>query len=313
MSRLRLWIALTPALAAAVTLSLGCGNEKPKDDGKPSAGDTGSHSSGSTAETPKKGDKTAVEGTGVATIKGKVTLDGDAPPQKDLAASLSSVSAEDKAHCLKDPKGVKDQTWIVGADKGLKGVIVFLRAPAGQYFKVPADQVVKKSVDVDQPFCTFEPHVSAINPSIYDPAAKKQKPTGESFVVHNSATIKHNTVVEGKPLLNDSENKSISPKQELTFALRPCQDKDAGGEDLVTLRCDIHKWMTGKVGVFDHPYYAVTNDKGEYEIKNAPAGAKVVLAYWHESMDEKSLKAAKTKEVTLKAGDNTENFTIKAP
>jgi hypothetical protein len=40
--------------------------------------------------------------------------------------------------------------------------------------------------------------------------------------------------------------------------------------------------MTGYVRVFDHPYYAVTDDDGNFEIKNAPAG-KYRIVYWHEN------------------------------
>jgi len=35
------------------------------------------------------------------------------------------------------------------------------------------------------------------------------------------------------------------------------------------------------VRVFNHPYFAVTNEKGEFEIKNAPAG-NFNLVVWQE-------------------------------
>jgi hypothetical protein len=34
------------------------------------------------------------------------------------------------------------------------------------------------------------------------------------------------------------------------------------------------------------------------------------LCYWHESFGNNLKQAAKTKKVTLKAGDNTEDFTV---
>jgi hypothetical protein len=63
--------------------------------------------------------------------------------------------------------------------------------------------------------------------------------------------------------------------------------------------------MTAKVAVFDHPFYAVTNAKGEFEIKDVPAGSELILCTWHESMDPASLKKAIQEKVTLKAGDPT--------
>ena len=43
-------------------------------------------------------------------------------------------------------------------------------------------------------------------------------------------------------------------------------------EVMVGLRCDIHPWMSAWVGVLDHPYFAVTDAEGKFEIENLPAG-----------------------------------------
>ena len=40
----------------------------------------------------------------------------------------------------------------------------------------------------------------------------------------------------------------------------------------ITVSCTIHPWMRAWIRVFDHPYYAVTDDNGHFEIKDAPAG-----------------------------------------
>ena len=46
----------------------------------------------------------------------------------------------------------------------------------------------------------------------------------------------------------------------------------------IQYKCTIHGWMTGYVRIFDHPYYAVTDENGNFEIKNAPAGKfRIVL------------------------------------
>ena len=39
--------------------------------------------------------------------------------------------------------------------------------------------------------------------------------------------------------------------------------------------------MIGYVRVFDHPYYALTDEDGKFEIKNAPAG-KFRMVVWQE-------------------------------
>ena len=45
--------------------------------------------------------------------------------------------------------------------------------------------------------------------------------------------------------------------------------------------CDTHAWMLGWDHVFDHPYFAVTNDQGTFSIPDLPAG-NYVLKAWHE-------------------------------
>jgi hypothetical protein len=50
----------------------------------------------------------------------------------------------------------------------------------------------------------------------------------------------------------------------------------------VTLTCNIHPWMNGWVRVFDHPYFAVTDADGKFEIPQAPVG-NYLLFVWHES------------------------------
>lgn len=311
MSKVRFWSTLlvVPALAGVFTLA-GCGDSKPTTGGgtkqpeKKAEGGT-KQDSGSAAS----GDKTPVEGTGTGTLKGKVTFDGKPPERKDLAAISEN---QDKAHCLKGD--TKDQLWIVGGDQGVANVVVWLKAPEGKYFKVPNEaQARTDKVTMDQPFCAFTPHIVAINPSFYDAASKKQKKTGQVFEVLNSAPVNHNTAWSGNKLFNSGKNEIIPGKKDkvgsMVVEAKPGRDSDAGAEDLISINCDIHKWMTAKVAVFDHPFYAVTDEKGNFEIKNVPAGAEVTLAYWHESMGD--LKSAKKEPITLKAGDNTKDLKVK--
>jgi hypothetical protein len=51
----------------------------------------------------------------------------------------------------------------------------------------------------------------------------------------------------------------------------------------IQFKCTIHPWMSGYVRVFDHPYYATTDENGNFEIKNAPVG-KFRMVVWHEKV-----------------------------
>ncbi len=60
-------------------------------------------------------------------------------------------------------------------------------------------------------------------------------------------------------------------------------------ERAIKCKCDIHAWMLAFVFVFDHPFFAVTNDEGEYEIRNVPPGIHE-LTFWHERLGEKKFR-----------------------
>jgi hypothetical protein len=69
--------------------------------------------------------------------------------------------------------------------------------------------------------------------------------------------------------------------------------------------------MKAHIRNFDHPFAAVTDEDGNFEIKNVPTGVEVHLVIWHEA-GEYGANGAKGKAITLKDGENTENLTIKA-
>jgi hypothetical protein len=71
---------------------------------------------------------------------------------------------------------------------------------------------------------------------------------------------------------------------------------------MVPFKCDVHGWMNAYVGVMDHPFFAVTDDNGGFEIPGLPAGTYTVEA-WHEKLGAISqsvtLTAKETKAVTF--------------
>jgi hypothetical protein len=310
---------LVPALAMLVVGSGCSGDTKDKPPAKSGGGDAGKSASA------KSGDKTALASTGVATIKGKVTYDGDPPPSSDLKAAMQAVKDEkERDHCLKGD--TENPTWMIGADKSVKNVVVWLKPADGHYFNITGDAAkpAEQEVTIDQPFCAFKPHVVALYPSYWDPETKAQKKTGQVFKVLNSAPINHNTAWKGKALLNDGKNEILKPKGEMVVNAKPCRDNQSSGEDVININCDIHKWMTAKALVFDHPYFAITKDDGSFEIKNVPAGAEISIVSWHEDANQGAPEAdkgyglpegkgnRKGMAVTLKDGETKElNFKVK--
>jgi plastocyanin len=56
---------------------------------------------------------------------------------------------------------------------------------------------------------------------------------------------------------------------------------------IVRVFCDIHSHMSAFILVFAHPFFAVTDDRGQYAIRNVPPG-KYTLKAWHEVLPEVS-------------------------
>jgi hypothetical protein len=260
----------------------------------------------------KKGAKAKLEpvaSTGSGTLKGRVTLEGAPPDIANLNKNLNEQIDKntDKKFCLEaPPEQTGQQVWRLGKDKGVADVFVWVAPPEGQYFKVDVDKKTwPAEVVIDQPHCAFVPHAAVAFPSAYDPDKPKDgKPTGQKFIVKNSASFNHNTNMKGGDK-NLGFNEIIASKSQKEVDLVPSSEP-------VTLTCNIHTWMNGVVRVFDHPYATVTDKDGNFEIKNVPAGADVNIVVWHE----KGLygdKGPKGDKVKLEADKETKkDYTIQA-
>jgi hypothetical protein len=72
----------------------------------------------------------------------------------------------------------------------------------------------------------------------------------------------------------------------------------------VPVSCDIHSHMSAYILVFNHPFFAVTDEEGRYSIAGVPAGT-YTLTVWSE------LGQPAPRKVTLTDGDTVEaNFQV---
>jgi hypothetical protein len=284
------WFKLALVAPALLTLAMvGC----KKDNGGPTGGagktDTGT-------KPPTEGGP--IEGKGVATIKGKFVYDGEPPKAEDLT---SQIDPKQHGGCLKeDPKNpnpTKGRLWLVSKDGGVQNVAVWLRPPAGKWFKfTDADKSSwPKEVAVDQPFCHFEPRVSV---SFYSyKEGKKTIETGQKVLALNSADFTHNTKYEGDKREVPGENLTLPAGDKKTLNVK------ADWETPVSLSCQIHGWMRGYIWVLETPYATVSKDDGTFEIKNVPAGTELMLVTWHEGAGFGN-GGSKGQVTKIKEGDN---------
>jgi plastocyanin len=76
---------------------------------------------------------------------------------------------------------------------------------------------------------------------------------------------------------------------------------------LVKVFCQIHSHMSASVMIFDHPWFAVPDEHGAFNLSNVPPGARR-LAAWHERFGETTIS------VRLEAGrPATVDFVLPVP
>ena len=303
------------ALGAPLLLSLvlvGCG--KPKDEADTTSTDNNASNTGGPAD---KGELKALPAKHGAVLKGKVTLKGAKPDLAALTQQLQDAikqKPDQMAACFDIPASDEaqkmQQQWVIDDQGGVGNVVVWIQPPSGSYFAIdPSDKTWKDTVELNQPHCAFIPHVAWAVPAVVDPKdPKKTVPTGQKFTVSNTAPVSHNTkwVNEGGTT-NEGQLGTIPAHTEP----QPVELK--GNNTLVHFSCNIHGWMDAYVWVFNHPYAAVTDEHGHYEIKNVPAGSKVKIVAWHEKGPySRYLTNSKSKgdDIELKDGETEHNFEL---
>lgn len=207
-----------------------------------------------------------------ATIKGQIVLPADkaVPEAKEI-----NVTA-DKEHCLSKGALKSDELIVNPKNKGVKNVWVYLKPAEGDAFDAAAihpDLAKAKPAEhtVDQPVCSFVPRIVLAR-------------AGDSLVVKNSSPVPHNIKFASDNLeFNQTLAAGGSYKAEKALEAQ---------KNPATFACNIHPWMSGRVVIFDHPYYALTDADGKFEIKNAPEG-KFRIFYRHENGYHKGKEGAK--------------------
>jgi hypothetical protein len=57
---------------------------------------------------------------------------------------------------------------------------------------------------------------------------------------------------------------------------------------VLALRCELHPWMHAAVRIFEHPYFAVTDGAGHFQIQGVPEGHHT-LTVWQPTLGERAL------------------------
>ncbi len=224
---------------------------------------------------------------GWGTLKGQIVFEGTPPPTKVLQEK--GKAAKDPEVCASTEPILSERLVLDAATKGVKNVLVYLPRPTAVNEEAKRCALTGKTIEFDQKQCVFSPHVLGLM-------------TGETVTLKSSDPLNHNVNVKLKA---STFNQTIGGGQSFPFPVAQAERTPG------TVVCDIHPWMTAIWMVLDHPYFAVTDDKGNFEIKNAPAGAQKVVV-WQEAVKGNGFVTAPSgEEVAIKANDTTvKNFKI---
>lgn len=210
---------------------------------------------------------------GSATVTGKIAFEGTAPTMERLKMDADAFCKASHA------QPVYSQEVVVNSNNTLQWVFVYVKDGVTGSYPAPTTPVT-----IDQRGCQYQPHVFGMQ------AGQPLKITNSDATLHNIHAL---------------------PKKNAEFNIgQPFQGMETvkkfdNPELPVHFKCDVHKWMGAYAGVVNHPFYAVSNDQGTFEIKNLPAGNYVIEA-WHEKF------GPQTQNVTVSGSESqTVDFTFK--
>ena len=211
-------------------------------------------------------------------ICGQILVEGEIPEREVLIAKDAAV--KDKQVCAAEEHLAED--LIIDKDsRGLANVFVYL---AKKPKSIHPEHVVppKEAVQFNARMCQFVPHCLICR-------------TGQSIEFRQDDPVAHYTHPNSRK--SQAVSLLIAPN-----SVEPQIFKYSRAE-LVPIRvnCDFHTWMIAYWLIVDHPYAALTDKDGKFQIDNLPVGEHS-FRIWHERIGDINKKY----KVSVTAGDRVE-------
>ena len=203
------------------------------------------------------------------TVSGRVTLAGPVP-----GAELLSVH-RDSEFC---GETVRIEAVQTDPDfRGIIGVVVSLEGVTKGKPLMPEDVTIV----FENRTCKFIPRANVAV-------------VGTVMEIRNEDPIMHNTHVRKDHRFGPTVINVVQPA-----GIRAIQ-KQLREVGFLDVRCDAHTFMRASVHVFEHPYFAVTDAAGQFELTQVPPGT-YRLRIWHETLGtrEKTISVPATGPLTL--------------
>jgi len=191
-------------------------------------------------------------------IEGTVSFTGADVPKDETLTVTSDIE-----YC---GKNLPAEKYVINAERRIKNVVVFIEEiKAGK--AIPGEAVTVTNLK-----CEFVPHV-AVGFKGSKLIMKNDDPMFHTFDIHAS--------------LNRRELYHVGLHEKGSTVT-----KTLTKTGLMEISCYVHPWQRAYIYIFDHPYATVTDEKGEFAIKDIPPGS-YTLGAWHEAMGKLTLENIK--------------------
>ena len=199
-----------------------------------------------------------------ATVTGTINVTGTIlrPKRLDMSADPVCQQLNLKPHI--------DE--LIVTDNKLQNAFVYLKSESleGYRFAMPDSDAV-----LVQRHCFYSPHVLGVR-------------VGQPLQIVNADQTVHN--VHPTPKLNQEWNQSHAPNAQ------PIVKTFSRAEVLIPFKDNQHPWERAFVAVMNHPFFAVSDELGRFEIRGLPPGT-YTLVVWHERLGQQEL------EITVAPGE----------
>jgi plastocyanin len=261
------------ALSSLVLSS--CGDKKAA---PPAGGGAGTNTAAKPTASPGEGQEVKLDAATAGVIKGMVKF-ANAPDPMPKVLDMGDKTEQ----CGTKAAPKTDEWYVVGENGAAANCIVYVKDGPATKVRTP---VPTTEAVVDQMNCMYTPRTLAIR-------------AGQPIRFKSDDPTPHNIHLLSK--VNPEWNMTMNANSSF-LAGEGTSQKVTNAEVAVKLKCDIHPWMAGNLGVFNHDAFYVTKKDGMFELKNLPPGDYEVMVY-HERAKAKPAKITvgpkETKEHTF--------------
>lgn len=192
-------------------------------------------------------------------VTGTIKWEGRAPKMKSLKMDADPV-------CMAQHEGEPALSEVLVLGEGNTLANIFVRVIGGlpdKKYDPPKEPAV-----LDQKGCIYLPHVLGVM-------------VDQKVRILNSDGILHNVNVQAKA----NRGFNLGMPKGMNEAVKSFSRE----EHMIAIKCNVHPWMKGFIGVMSHPFFDVTGLDGKFTIKGLEPGTYEIEA-WHEKAGTRNAK-----------------------